>query len=118
MKVKVFYPNKEGKIEFTPKELETLLDEIYEEAYQDYLRKPYTIYNPTITTTKTAPYIDTTPYYTTTTACSDDSISGCTVSSSGGLTYTNGSVSINAEDLATKCSIIGNASAVSASSLT
>ena len=35
MKVKVFYPNREGKIEFTRQELEKLLDEVYCEGQKD-----------------------------------------------------------------------------------
>ena len=35
MKVKVFYPNREGKIEFTRQELEKLLDEVYREGQKD-----------------------------------------------------------------------------------
>lgn len=32
MKVRVFYPNKDNKIEFTKQQLEKLLDEVYEEG--------------------------------------------------------------------------------------
>ena len=35
MKVKIFMPNKDGKIEFDYKDLESLLNEIYEEGYID-----------------------------------------------------------------------------------
>ena len=35
MKVKIFMPNKDGKIEFDQKDLESLLNEIYEEGYID-----------------------------------------------------------------------------------
>ena len=35
MKVKIFMPNKDGKIEFDYKDLESLLNEIYEEGYND-----------------------------------------------------------------------------------
>ena len=35
MKVKIFMPNKDGKIEFNQKDLESLLNEIYEEGYND-----------------------------------------------------------------------------------
>ena len=35
MKIKVFYPNQQGKLEFTKKELEELLNEAYHEGYQD-----------------------------------------------------------------------------------
>ena len=50
MKIKVFYPNQQGKLEFTKKELEELLNEAYHEGYQDGDRKhwfsyPYYNYN-------------------------------------------------------------------------
>lgn len=35
MKVKIFIPNKDGKIEFDQKDLESLLNEVYEEGYID-----------------------------------------------------------------------------------
>lgn len=58
MKVKVFTKNQKGKIEFTEKELQKLLDEIYSEGYSDGSR---------------GNYIYTTPYpYTITTASSYD----------------------------------------------
>lgn len=49
MKVKVFYPNENGKIEFTKQELEKLLDEAYKEGYSDGNNKynyPWTINTP------------------------------------------------------------------------
>lgn len=56
MKIKVFYPDRDGRISFTKKELEDLLDEVYREGYND--GRPYTWTNPyypsnvgTITTT-------------------------------------------------------------------
>lgn len=59
MKVQVFYPNKDGKIEFTKKELEKLLQEVYDDGHADgYTQgknERYTWY-PSITT----------PYYSTT----------------------------------------------------
>ena len=35
MKVKIFTPNRDGKIEFNQKDLESLLNEVYEEGYID-----------------------------------------------------------------------------------
>ena len=35
MKIRYFYPNKEGKIEFTKAQLEKLLDEIYHEGHSE-----------------------------------------------------------------------------------
>lgn len=57
MKIKVFYPDRNGNIVFTKEELEKLLDEVYNEGYND--ARPY-IWN--------GPYNGgtiTTPYYTT-----------------------------------------------------
>ena len=48
MKTKIFTKNENGKVEFTEKELKTLLDEIYNEGYNDG---------------KSRSYIYTTPYY-------------------------------------------------------
>ena len=61
MKIKVFYPDKDGKISFTKKELQTLLDEVYKEGYNDarpyYWQSPYWYNSGTITTTTTTPNI-------------------------------------------------------------
>jgi len=35
MKVKVFYPDFDGRISLTKEELENLLDEVYDEGYHD-----------------------------------------------------------------------------------
>ena len=35
MKIKVFYPNREGNVEFTKQQLEELLEEAYNEGYKD-----------------------------------------------------------------------------------
>lgn len=48
MKTKIFTKNENGKVEFTEKELKALLDEIYNEGYNDG---------------KSRSYIYTTPYY-------------------------------------------------------
>ena len=70
MKIRVFYPNKENKIEFTKQQLEKLLNEVYEEGRakgydQGYAAsRPVTItypYTPILYTTDT---IDTTPIIT------------------------------------------------------
>lgn len=61
--VKVFTTNKDGKIEFTQKELEKLLDEVWRDGYNSNSYR-YWWSSPTITTPY---YTTTTPYYTTTT---------------------------------------------------
>ena len=50
MKTKIFTKNEKGKIEFTEKELEALLDEIYNEGYNDGKSRSY-IYTTPIRTT-------------------------------------------------------------------
>lgn len=35
MKIKIFYPNRDGNIEFSKKDLELLLEEAYDEGYRD-----------------------------------------------------------------------------------
>lgn len=79
MKVKVFYPNREGKIEFTRQELEKLLDEVYREGQKDCnCSKSWTwttpYYNGSLTsnsttnTTVTTPNLSTATYTTGNTA--------------------------------------------------
>lgn len=64
MKIKVFTPNVHGKIEFTPAELEKLLNEVYTDGQNNC--------NCGKTITWTNPYINTTPYYSTTCATNSD----------------------------------------------
>lgn len=61
MKVRVFYPNKDNKIEFTKQQLEKLLDEVYEEGRAKGYDQGYVAGRPV---TITYPY---TPYWYTTT---------------------------------------------------
>lgn len=57
--VKVFTTNKNGKIEFTEKELENLLNEVWRDGYNSNTTR-YWWYSPTITTgTITTPNIYT-----------------------------------------------------------
>lgn len=62
MKVKIFQPNHNGKIEFTCAELEKLLNEIYSSGYQEGEAA-----GRSQSWTWTSPSIATQPYYTTTT---------------------------------------------------
>ena len=62
MKVKIFQPNHNGKIEFTRAELEKLLNEIYNDGYREGEAA-----GRSQTWTWTSPSISTQPYYTTTT---------------------------------------------------
>ena len=56
--VKVFTPNKNGKIEFTKDELEALLDEVWNDGYSS--NRQYWWSSPTWTASdKTVPYIPT-----------------------------------------------------------
>ena len=75
MKIKVFYPNQQGKLEFTKKELEELLNEAYHEGYQDGDRKHWYSY----------------PYYGSVTALSNtvDCIDGVKTSADCALSYTD-----------------------------
>ena len=50
MKTKIFTKNEKGKIEFTEKELEALLDEIYNEGYNDGKSRSYIYTTPVRTT--------------------------------------------------------------------
>lgn len=50
MKIKIMYPNRDGRLEFSKNELEKLLEEAYNEGYKDgknsnsYTVKDYTYY--------------------------------------------------------------------------
>lgn len=50
MKTKIFTKNENGKIEFTENELKKLLDEIYNEGYNDGKSRSYIYTTPTRTT--------------------------------------------------------------------
>ena len=97
MKVRVFYPNKDNKIEFTKQQLEKLLDEVYEEGRAKGYDQGYAAGRPI---TITYPY---TPYwYTTTTTpiitCNDGdytTTSNKTITS--GYITANNSISIGDE---------------------
>lgn len=65
MKIKVFIPNVNGKIEFTPTELEKLLNDTYEEGQRNC--------NCGSKITWTSPYIS--PYITTTTTSGETTTS-------------------------------------------
>ena len=84
MKVKIFYPNAQGKIEFTRAELEKLLNEIYEEGKRDCEKNhPYTW---------ASPFIYNTPRYS-------DSISSTTT-----IDKTINNKTTPIDDLTCKCS--------------
>lgn len=50
MKTKIFTKNEKGKIEFTEAELKKILDEIYNEGYNDGKSRSYTYTTPIRTT--------------------------------------------------------------------
>ena len=79
MKVKVFYPNREGKIEFTRQELEKLLDEVYREGQKDCnCSKSWTwttpYYNGSLTRNSTTNATITTPDLSTATYAADNTV--------------------------------------------
>lgn len=87
MKIKVFYPDRDGRIHFTKEELQALLDEVYREGYND-----------------ARPYYWTSPYYwsntgngtiTTGSPLRGDSITNITYTTadSSGITYATNSTS-------------------------
>lgn len=88
MKTKIFTKNEKGKIEFTENELKTLLDEIYNEGYNDgksrsyiyttpYTSKPWWQYGTWCTAD------DTTAKGTTTTATTSGAGSSTTLTIKG-----------------------------------
>jgi hypothetical protein len=66
MKTKIFTKNEKSKIEFTEKELKALLDEIYNEGYNDGKSRSYIYTTPTRTT----------PWWQYGTWCTADTITG------------------------------------------
>lgn len=98
--IKCFYPNKDGKIVFTKKELENLLDEVYKQGYNDaprYTSYPYWWYSP----------ITTTPYYTT---CDASDISSITLKNDDPISYTtvHGTVGNSDKSYTTLNTIVGD----------
>lgn len=81
MKVKVFYPDFDGRISLTKEELENLLDEVYSEGYHDGKQTRPT---PITWTSPSWPYGNTTtiPYYTTLSSNDSYSVASNSVSSS------------------------------------
>ena len=80
MKTKIFTKNSKGKIEFTEKELKSLLDEMYNEGYADGSKKYY----------YTTPYYPNWWYYSNTTT----PLTYCTTATStgdSGITISSGS---------------------------
>lgn len=88
MKVKVFYPDFDGRISLTKEELENLLDEVYSEGYHDGKQTRPT---PITWTSPSWPYGNTTitPYYTT-------------LSSSDSYSVANNSLSISSYTVTSK----------------
>lgn len=91
MKVRVFYPNKDGKIEFTKQQLEKLLDEVYEEGRAKGWNEGYDARRPI---TITYPY---TPYwyndYTTTTTSTPNLT--WTAATTNASTLTDNTITLN-----------------------
>lgn len=87
MKTKIFTKNNKGKIEFTEKQLKDLLDEIYNEGYNDGSKKYY----------YTTPYYYRYNYFDTTTT----PITYCTTSASSDniTTAKSTGMTISATDL-------------------
>ena len=93
MKIKVFQTNSNGKIEFTPAELEKLLNDIYEEGQRNCNCRSHI--------TWTNPYLSPTSYYQdvegiTTCATSNDE-NTCERAIPHSKTYTT-TININSED--------------------
>jgi len=65
-KIRIFYPTKDNKVAFTKEELEKLINEVYNEGYNDAKYSSWTI------TTPYYPGISSYPTYTTTCSSSDN----------------------------------------------
>lgn len=103
MKVRVFYPNKDNKIEFTKQQLEKLLDEVYEEGRAKGYDQGYAAGRPvTITYPYTPFWYTTTDTIPTITCNGGDYTTTSTTATSGYVTinnmnYADGSISIGDE---------------------
>lgn len=83
MRVKIFTLNENNKIEFTQKELEKLLDEVYEDGVADGKKSNYFYYRYPYCTTTTGPAINVgsdSTFVTGTTIGSGDYKTGTTTS--------------------------------------
>lgn len=99
MKIKIMYPNRDGRLEFSKNELEKLLEEAYNEGYKDgknsntYTVKDYTYY-PSVSylngVTCNATSVDST--YSTNTMDNSIKVSGLTLNA-------DNTVSLGAIDL-------------------
>ena len=85
MKTKIFTKNENGKVEFTEKELKTLLDEIYNEGYNDGKSRSY-IY--------TTPYTPKPWWQYGTTWCTAGSTADTKITTNATTATTNGSSTI------------------------
>ena len=79
---KTFIKNEKGKIEFTERELKELLDEVYQNGYQEGKGTPVFIY------TSPSPWKLNQPYYTYTTTTATTANIGNTTSTSDHITIT------------------------------
>ncbi len=89
MKVRVFYPNKDNKIEFTKQQLEKLLDEVYEEGRAKGYDQGYAAGRPV---TITYPY---TPFWYTTSTAPTITCNGGDYATTSTTTATSGYVTAN-----------------------
>lgn len=98
---KRFEKNKNGKVEFTEKELKALLDEVYNEGYNDGKYNSGVIWNSPYKYDEwwNKPYITWCSNSDSTTASSTNvTLDSCTVASSD-LCTTTGNVTLNGEDI-------------------
>jgi alcohol dehydrogenase YqhD (iron-dependent ADH family) len=84
MKIKIMYPNRDGRLEFSKNELEKLLEEAYNEGYKDgknsnsYTVRDYTCY-PSVSYLNGVTYNTDGAYSTHTVDSSLTAVSGLTV---------------------------------------
>lgn len=97
---KRFEKNKDGKVEFTETELKALLDEVYNEGYNNGRYSSGVVWNPPCRYDEwwNKPYITWCSNSDSTTASSNVTLDSCTVASSDFCT-TTGNVTLNGEDI-------------------
>ena len=89
MKIRIFYPNKDNKIEFTKQQLEKLLDEVYEEGRAKGYDQGYAAGRPVTITYPYTPFWYTTDATTNISSNGGDILTTSTTAASGYVTINN-----------------------------
>ena len=95
MKIKMFYPNNEGKIEFTKEELEKLINEVYNEGKADGRNETY---QPIVAPIMPPPPVIYPPYTFTSSTSTYKTDVWCSNNSTNSYQATNGEIYYTNDD--------------------